>query len=118
MTHHPEIRPSTKADVEQFYGPFPWTFQAFSMVKDEEVMAVAGMFYGGEDYMVAFSDAKAEVYQSYRIAAARMAVMTRRLIAGKPVIAVSNDGIPGSAEFLERLGFEQVNERVYRWRLG
>jgi hypothetical protein len=110
----PKIRPATHADLERFYGRFPWTFRAFAAELDGEVLGIGGIYYHRE-YVVAFSHAKDDAHQKYPFTAARMTKKIMGLVDGRPCIAIVSDTIPGAPALLERLGFEKTEGRVWRW---
>ena len=101
--------------MEKFYGKFPWTFRALAAELDGEVLAVGGVYYH-KDHVIVFSQSVAGAHEKYPFTAGRMTKEIMKLVNGRPCIAVASDTIPGAPKLLERLGFEHVEERVWRWR--
>ena len=116
-----EIRSTTAEDIETLYGHRPLrTMRAYTAVYDEQPIAVAGIYYY-PDQVVAFSYIKPE-YAHLKAGLGRGAIRVLRMLKNinKPIIAVAEPGIPTSAEFLERCGFEYLQTTsqgmIYIWQ--
>ena len=113
-TPRPEIRPATEADIRRFYGSVKWTFRAFAAELDGEVLAVAGIYYDWP-HVVAFSSVKPGANDRYKFTAGRMVMKVMELVRARTCYAVIGPSFPESGKLLERLGFEHVEGRIYRW---
>lgn len=114
------IRGATKADIEMFYeGKLTKTVRAWVAELDGEVVAVVGVIRE-PTVMVAFSSVKKG------LEVGKMTIWKTALrfwdnikALGYPVRAIAHPEIPGSAAFLERLGFFHVKSspigEVYQW---
>jgi hypothetical protein len=116
-----DIRPTTAEDIEVLYGHRPRkTMRAYTAVYDGQPVAVGGVYYYS-DQVVAFSCIKPE-FAHLKAGLGRGAIKVLRMLKdiNKPIIAVAEPGIPTSAEFLERCGFEHTHTnsqgKVYVWR--
>ena len=114
MKAHPKIRPAVRADLEKFYDEFPWTFRALAADLDGEVLAIGGIYYH-KDHVIVFSHIKDDANEKYPFTAGRMTKMIMNMVAGKACVAVASEMIPGAPALLERLGFEHIEARIWRW---
>lgn len=114
-----EIRPSTMADIEAFNkGPAERTARAFSVFRDGELVAIAGVTIE-PSRIVAFSDIK-EGVSAPKTTVWRTAKELLKRIQGfnLPIVAISSQNINNSDRFLECLGFQHIGdaggEKIYR----
>lgn len=107
MTGALRTRTATRSDIVSFYGDIPaQTFRAWVLEDDEEIKGVAG-YYAMGDMVVVFSDVKEGVP---KMTIWRQAKALMESIPG-PAICYSNDSKP----FLERLGWEDTGDGVFKW---
>lgn len=110
----PVIRPATEADIRLFYGRAEWSFRALAAELDGEVLAVGGIYYDGPN-IVAFSSVKPGANLEYPFTAARMTRKIMEIVDGRACFAIASQKFDTAPALLERLGFERIEDRVYRW---
>lgn len=114
MNRAPRIRPAVESDIRGFYKDGKWTFRAYAAELDGEVLAVGGFYYDGP-HVVVFSSVKPGANEKYPFTAGRMVKKIMTLIEDMPCVALADDKFPDAPKLLERLGFEQVRGKAYRW---
>lgn len=110
--------------LRRFYGsPTKRTIRGFAFIENDEVKGVFGLFYDqpGERWG-AFCEVRPEIRARLHERGMRRAVLEaskhlRGLIARTPgrVQAAAALNIPSASGFLERIGFEHVQDEVYQW---
>lgn len=108
------VRPATAADIAAYYGrPQRQTMRAVAIVKEGVMVGIIGLArLPGR--LILFSESKPELGEDIRSFAVRRATieMAKLGVRSKsPLYAVKERG----SDVLERLGFEQVSEDLYRW---
>jgi hypothetical protein len=111
-----EICQANALDVAVLYdGPAKRSMRAVVVRVDGVPLGLGGIYYE-DDKIIAFTRIKAELrdypFAIYKAAKQAMQLIDRR---GKTVLAVADPAIPRSKEFLEHLGFEQIEGEVYQW---
>ena len=99
--------------MDVFYPNCPWTFKAETVELDGKVVGVGGVYYQNER-IIAFSSYKPEL-DAFPIAKVRGIKRIMKIVGDKPVFAFADERFPGAPALLERLGFEKVEGRIYRW---
>lgn len=111
-----EICQANALDVAALYdGPAKHSMRAVVVRVDGTPLGLGGIYYE-DDKVIAFTRIKSELRQ-YPFAIYKAAVEVMKMIdrRGKTVLAVADPDIPRSHEFLEHLGFEQIDGEVYQW---
>ena len=108
-----EIKPSNAKLLTEFYGSVPKTQRSYCVIRDGEVIAVAGVHID-HGRLVMFSDSKEKNKKEHKFLIVRLArkVLGLAKDSGLPVHAYAEDGC--SAKFLEYLGFKEY-EGVHIW---
>ncbi len=107
--------PATRQDIEQFYGPgFKWTFRAYAARDEDQTLGVGGIYYDGE-YIIVFSSFKPEI-EKYPLAKARGLKKIMEIVGDRECYAIADANFPSAPELLERIGFEHVEGRIFRWK--
>lgn len=109
----PIIREATEADFRQFYGKIPWTFRAYVVEIDGQIMGIGGVYYDGES-IIAFSSIRPEL-KRHKVTILKGARKVMGLVNGRACLAIASKDHAGSERLLEHLGFERVGDRVFRW---
>lgn len=115
-----KIRGATRADIDAFYdGKLTKTVRAWVVEIDGELAAVAGVIREPL-VMIAFSSMKPGLDVSkITIWKTALRLWDNIRALGYPVRAIAHPEIPGSAAFLERLGFLHIKSspigEVYQW---
>jgi len=110
------IQAATPALLREFYGETPRrSMYAFCAKDNNEIIAVWG-FYILSNYGVVFSDIRPDA-RKHAVKMVREAKKIIQYAASKriPLYATADKCIEKSSKFLEYLGFNEVNEGVYRW---
>lgn len=106
--------PATRKDIEAFYGQgFKWTFRAVAARLGERTLGIGGVYYDGE-YCIAFSSFDPEI-NKYPVAKARGVMKIMEIVRDRDCFAITDERYPSAPHLLERLGFEHVEGRIYRW---
>lgn len=108
-----EIVPATRRDIETFHPAFRWTFRAIAARKGDETLGIGGVYYDSGS-VIAFSVFKPEM-NDHPQAKVRALRKILKIMGTRPCLAMADPNIPGSAERLERLGFEHIEGNLYRW---
>jgi hypothetical protein len=112
--------PATRKDLEVFYPhDFPWTFKAVAArIVDadggEETVGIGGVYYDRNN-VVAFSSFDPKI-DAFPVAKARGVMKVMEIVRNRPCVAIASEDHPGAPKLLERLGFEQLDGRIYRWK--
>ncbi len=116
---HPKIRPATKADIDAFYGVQKnWSFRAVVADLNGEILGIGGIYYPVSHcgkVPVVFSEFRPEM-RRFPMTLARGALEIMNIVKGKTCFAVASEKFDGSCALLERLGFEHIGERTYKWQ--
>lgn len=114
------IRAATKQDVDSFYGgTMGHTMRAWAVDLDGELVAIAGVIRQPL-VMIAFSSMKQGLdVGKLTIWKTALQLWGHIMALGYPVRAIAHPDIPGSGAFLERLGFDFMQNspagEVYQW---
>lgn len=111
-----EIRTATATDIAALYdGPVKRSIRAVVVTVDGVPLGLGGVYYE-EDRVIGFARIKADLraypFAIYKAALAVMAMIDRRAAT---VVAVADQCVPRSKQFLEHLGFQQIEGEVYQW---
>ena len=112
-SRNPTLRPATKKDIEEFYPGVTNTFRAIVAELDGRILGVGGVFYA-QNNIVAFSSFKPEM-DEFPITKIKGFLKGKEFIKGLSCMAEADEKIPLAPKLLERLGFKQVQGRVYQW---
>ena len=114
MTHRIDFVPATRRDIEAFYGPeFRWTFRAWAAKLGDETLGVGGLYYTPE-HVIAFSSFTPKM-KEFPLAMARGVKKIMAIVGNRPCYAIADENIPDAPKLLERIGFEHLEGRIYRW---
>ena len=113
MKKRPKIRPATKEDMESFYPGFKWTFRAYVAEIEDRIIGIGGIYYV-PPYVIAFSTFKPEM-DEYPMTKLRGMKKIMEIVKDRTCLAAADKNFPGSSKLLERLGFEHIEGRIYRW---
>lgn len=114
--------PLTEEIIREFYGVAPpRTVKGYALMENGKPLVVMGIRWD-PGYWALFSDSKPESRGRKGLSpkrqvlrgAAKMIELLRETKG--PVLALADDCIQGSDAFLKRLGFKQVEGRVYQWQ--
>jgi hypothetical protein len=112
------LRPATKADVIAFRGkPYRESFKGIVGELDGEIVGIGGVLH--TQVLQAFSSMKDEARKHPRdlILAARM---FRDVLNSynSPIFAEASEKEKNSTGYLEYVGFEHYDKRIYRWPIN
>lgn len=109
------LRPASKADVIALNGKsFNASFRGIAAEIDGKVVGIAGVMHTSSlQFFSQFSD-ELRKYPKSLIMAARM---MREILDqySSPVYSIADESIDSSSRFLEHIGFEHYEGRVYQW---
>ena len=107
------IIPATPAHIAALYGhTLGRTVRALAVVDGERVLGVGGIYHD-DGRTVIFSKKTDDLRRQKRIL-----ILASRQIMGwlrEEAFALCDTSIPKARDFLEHMGFEQVQGEVYRW---
>jgi N-acetylglutamate synthase-like GNAT family acetyltransferase len=110
--------PATQETVRAAYGleTPPRSVRAIAAEKDGEVIGCAGV-YLHDGVRIMFSDLGPELRARPKwIIRGWRRLMEMVQASDIPVLAAADEDIPGAPAFLEHLGFQHVEGRLYRWQ--
>ena len=115
LKQSPVIRPASRADVIALNGKsFDASFRGIAVEIDGKVVGIAGVMHTPSlQFFSQFSE-ELRAYPNSLIMAARM----MKEILGQyssPVYSIADENVDSSIRFLEHIGFEHYEGRVYRW---
>lgn len=107
MSSKPVIRQATAFDAQRFYdGPPPFSFTGYSIVLDDEIVALFGICYQ-EGKPAAFSDMKPALRPFKKTIVKACRIMAESINkTGGPVYAIASDTEPTAPYLLAKLGFK------------
>lgn len=107
MTSDAIFRDATLEDAIKFYGTYPPArFRGFVVEKDEELLAIAGVYYV-KGYPVAFSDLSDSIRKHKKLIVSGVRFLCEFMNAMKtPVFALANQCEPTAPYLLARCGFK------------
>jgi hypothetical protein len=117
-----EIRPTTAADCEAFYGrALPYRIKAYTGLLNGEIIAIGGIGYPSGKPLVAFADltaaARAHPLSLHRFA--RMVLAEAKAAGAWRIVAKLDAAQPAAERWLTRLGFTpmDINDKaVWTWQ--
>lgn len=114
--------PLTSELIHAFYGITPpRTVVGYALIEHGKPLVVMGL-RRDPGYWALFSDAKPEArgrpgMSPKRLVLRGASMMLELLSQTKgPILALADDCVEGSERFLKRLGFKQMEGRVYQWQ--
>lgn len=113
------IEPATEKMMREYYkdGPLP-TMRAYFLVVDEDIVGVVGFIRIGKNKFCMVSDSKAELRDKHKLAVMKFSKQMFKIADdnGWYLIAMADDEIERSPNFLEHFGFELTLDGKYeRW---
>lgn len=109
------LRPATKADIIAYRGkPYEESFRGIVAELDNEVVGVAGVLHTSP--LQAFSNIR-DVLREYPKTLILGVREFRKILNSydSQIYAIANENEKNSTGFLEYVGFEHFNKRIYRW---
>ena len=112
------VRPAKAGDVEDF-GPYEFshTFRGMTCEEDGKVIIVAGVLHSSPLQAVSYlgDDARKSPKTIVKFAKAVTEIFD---LYDAPIYAIADSDEKDAPKFLEYLGFEQYQDRVYRYEGG
>ncbi len=113
------IRSATADDIKAFHGrAYPLTLRAWAVEYEGETVCLAGAVNTGHGSVVAFSSMKEIAVPKITVWRTALKLFEKIKSLGLPVIADTRHNpeyINNSPAFLERLGFYEIKEGVFRY---
>ena len=107
------FRPATRADIEAFYPNLTQTVRAWTVELNGEPLGVGGVYYQG-DIAVAFSAFKPEL-DKWPMTKLRGLKKIMEIVGDRSCIAIADEKFPDAPKLLERIGFQHIEGRTYKW---
>ena len=111
----PIIRPVRREDLEVFYpGMAMQTVRGFAIEIDGQPEVVCGILYSMPLQCFSTISDKAKRYPKAIVQCARKLGKIMDTCQA-PVLALASETEPTAERFLEHVGFERIEEGIYRW---
>lgn len=111
-----KIEPATAQMIARFYGEPPArTQKSLAVIEDDEIVSIVGI-YRDNGQVVLFSDSRPEVRENmkkYAKTAVRCVKLLKPYMQSRHVLAVADQAIPKSDNFLSHFGFVKQEDGVW-----